>query len=81
MTKKNINKIREEMLAAGISPEKIDVYIESLSTLATMPTERTFAVRPTRTATSDDFVVTSDGSVCRRSEAVGTDSDPWDHRK
>lgn len=81
MKNMNIEKIRQEMTTAGISPEKIDVYIESLSTLATMPTERTFAVRPTRTATSDDFVVTSDGSVCRRSKAIGTDSDPWDHRK
>ena len=78
---RNIDKVREEMLAAGISPEKIAIYLESLNDgVVELPVEQTVAVRPTTTV-ADDFVVTVDGSVCRRSKAIESDIDPWDTRR
>ena len=82
----NIEKIRSQMLAAEIDPEKVEAYIESLT--KTFPIDQTFVVRPTMktrpTVTvrpAVDMVVMNDGSVCRRSDAIASDSDPWDTRR
>ena len=78
--KKNIDKIRTEMIAAGISPEKIAIYLESLESSATLVVEQTVAVRPTA-ATNDPWVIGPDGVVVRRSDLLGRDTDSWDCRK
>ena len=84
--KKNIAKVREQMLAAGVSEAKVEAYIESLDTL--MPVDQTLVIRPAVTTRQTvtvrpavDMVVMNDGSVCRRSDAIASDSDPWDTRR
>ena len=74
--KKNIDKIRTEMIAAGISPERIEAYLESLNDgVVELPVEQTVAVRPTTIRpTTDAWVVMSDGSLGR-----SDDGDPIEH--
>lgn len=73
--KKNIDKIRTEMLAAGIDPAKVEIYIESLAATTTvMAVERTLAVRPTPTVTNGPWVVMSDGTI-----GHPDDGDPVEH--
>lgn len=69
---KNIDKIRQEMLAAGIAPAKVAAYIESLESSMTIVVGKTVAVRPT-TATGA-LVIMSDGTIGRPD-----DGDPVEH--
>ena len=68
----NFDKIRQEMIAAGISPEKIAIYLESLDTVVELPVEKTAAVRPTKASVA--MVVMSDGTIGRPD-----DGDPVEH--